>query len=110
ALSAASRNLLSVLGVWPALEANAQAITSIEITDSGLNATLRPHLLGFEEELTPGVVAVLARWLRIDQRDAEAARRELGERQCERAPDEPAAGNYDVVGLSLHGEAMPRSA
>ena len=49
ALSAASRNLLSVLGVWPAIEANAQAITSIEITDSGLNATLRPHLLGFEE-------------------------------------------------------------
>src|SRR5688572_33028822 len=54
ALSAASRNLLSVLGVWPALEANAQAISSIEITDSPLNATLRPPLLRFEEELKPG--------------------------------------------------------
>ena len=68
ALSAASRNLLSVLGVWPALEANAQAITSIEITDSGLNATLRPHLLGFEEELTPGVVAFM-----VENRDLHRA-------------------------------------
>jgi 2-octaprenyl-6-methoxyphenol hydroxylase len=68
ALSAASRNLLSVLGVWPALEANAQAITSIEITDSALNANLRPHLLGFEAELKPGVVAFM-----VENRDLHRA-------------------------------------
>ena len=68
ALSAASRNLLSILGVWPALEANAQAITSIEITDSALNATLRPHLLGFEDELKPSVVAFM-----VENRDLHCA-------------------------------------
>lgn len=51
ALSAATKNLLSVLGVWPALEEGAQPITSIEITDSPLHAALRPHFLGFDDVL-----------------------------------------------------------
>jgi 2-octaprenyl-6-methoxyphenol hydroxylase len=54
ALSAATRNLLSVLGVWSALEASAQPITSIEITDSPLHAELRQHFLGFDDELVAG--------------------------------------------------------
>jgi 2-octaprenyl-6-methoxyphenol hydroxylase len=54
ALSAATKNLLSVLGVWPALEAGAQPITSIEITDSPLHAELRPHFLGFDDALGAG--------------------------------------------------------
>jgi 2-octaprenyl-6-methoxyphenol hydroxylase len=54
ALSAASKGLLSVLGVWPELAATAQPITSIEITDSPLDASLRPHLLGFDDQLRPG--------------------------------------------------------
>lgn len=54
ALSAATRNLLSVLDVWPALAPDAQAIESIEITDSPLHAGLRPHLLGFGDELKEG--------------------------------------------------------
>lgn len=77
ALSAASRNLLTALGVWPALEANAQAMSSIEITDSPLNAALRPHLLGFDEELKPSVVAHM-----VENRDLhralEASVRETG--------------------------------
>jgi 2-octaprenyl-6-methoxyphenol hydroxylase len=51
ALSAATKNFLSALGVWQSLAPNAQAMTSIEITDSPLHAALRPHLLGFEAEL-----------------------------------------------------------
>src|SRR3989337_863222 len=51
ALSAASRNLLSVFDLWPALAPQAQAIEAIEITDSALNAALRPHFLGFDDEL-----------------------------------------------------------
>src|SRR5262245_47818765 len=43
ALSAATRNLLSVLDVWPELQPKAQPIESIEITDSSLDASLRPH-------------------------------------------------------------------
>jgi 2-octaprenyl-6-methoxyphenol hydroxylase len=54
ALSAATINLLSVLGVWPRLQARAQMIESIEITDSPLDASLRPHFLGFDAELRSG--------------------------------------------------------
>lgn len=54
ALSAASKGLLSALGVWPALAGNAEAIASIEITDSSLDASRRPHLLGFDDDLKPG--------------------------------------------------------
>ncbi|MEZ0282038.1 FAD-dependent monooxygenase [Methyloceanibacter sp.] len=54
ALSAASKGLLSVLGIWPALAGNAEAITTIEITDSSLDAKRRPHLLGFDDDLKPG--------------------------------------------------------
>jgi 2-octaprenyl-6-methoxyphenol hydroxylase len=51
ALSAATRNLLSALDLWLRLEPNAQAIESIEITDGPLDSALRPHFLGFNEEL-----------------------------------------------------------
>jgi 2-octaprenyl-6-methoxyphenol hydroxylase len=51
ALSAASKNLLAALDLWPRLAACAQPIETIEITDSALNAALRPHLLGFDNEL-----------------------------------------------------------
>jgi 2-octaprenyl-6-methoxyphenol hydroxylase len=54
ALSAASKALLSVLGVWPDLADNAQPIASIEVTDSSLDAARRPHFLGFDEELKAG--------------------------------------------------------
>ena len=45
ALSAASKGLLSVLGIWPELAGDAQPITSIDITDSSLDAPLRPYFL-----------------------------------------------------------------
>jgi 2-octaprenyl-6-methoxyphenol hydroxylase len=54
ALSAASKSLLAVLELWPALASNAQAIESIEITDSPLNAVLRPYFLGFDDEFKTG--------------------------------------------------------
>lgn len=54
ALSASSKNLLSVLGLWTAIEPGAQPIQSIEITDSPLDSVLRPHFLGFDEELKAG--------------------------------------------------------
>ncbi len=51
ALSAATKNLLSALNLWDELAPAAQPIESIEITDSPLNADLRPHFLGFGDEL-----------------------------------------------------------
>jgi 2-octaprenyl-6-methoxyphenol hydroxylase len=60
ALSAATRNLLSAIDVWPQLAPKAQSIESIEITDSDLNAALRPHFLGFDAELkSDGAGAVM---------------------------------------------------
>ena len=53
-MSTASKGLFSVLGIWPELAENAQPITSIEITDSSLDAALRPHFLGFDDDLRPG--------------------------------------------------------
>lgn len=51
ALSAGSQHLLSVLGIWPDLERHAQAVEKIEITDSPLEASLRPLFLSFSEQL-----------------------------------------------------------
>ena len=60
ALSAATRNLFAALDLWPLLVPKAQAIESIEITDSALNAALRPHFLGFDDELrSDGAGAVM---------------------------------------------------
>jgi len=50
AISAASKSLLTVLGVWPAVAADAQPITGIDVTDSPLDAVFRSHLLGFDED------------------------------------------------------------
>lgn len=52
ALSPASKNLLDAIRLWPRLEAGAQPMTSIDVTDSPLNAALRPHLLGFADDLS----------------------------------------------------------
>ena len=54
ALSAATKTLLEAVELWPAVAANAEPIRAIEITDSPLNASLRPHLLGFDEEMKAG--------------------------------------------------------
>ena len=54
ALSAASKSLLSVLGVWDAVAPDAEPISSIDITDSELGASFRSHYLGFDDELKPG--------------------------------------------------------
>ncbi len=48
ALSAASKRMLEVLGVWPAVAAEAQAVPRIEITDSSLEAGVRPVLLTYD--------------------------------------------------------------
>ena len=48
ALSAASKRMLEVLGVWAPSPTEAQAVASIEITDSSLEAGVRPVLLTYD--------------------------------------------------------------
>jgi 2-octaprenyl-6-methoxyphenol hydroxylase len=51
ALSAASKRLLTTLGVWPALAQAAQPVTAIDITDSRLTDAIRPILLSYDNTL-----------------------------------------------------------
>lgn len=54
AISAASRNLLDAIGAWPLIEPEAQAVSEIEITDSSLDAGIRPVLLTYDNALDDG--------------------------------------------------------
>ena len=54
ALSAGVRRVLSTLGVWEALAAEAQPIRAMKITDSGTGDISRPVFLTFEGDVAPG--------------------------------------------------------
>ena len=51
ALSAASKQMLDILGVWSHVSDDAQPITDIDLTDSSLNAAIRPTVLHYENIL-----------------------------------------------------------
>jgi 2-octaprenyl-6-methoxyphenol hydroxylase len=54
ALSAASRHLLEAIGVWPEIAAEAQPVDGIDITDSSLDAGVRPVLLSYDNATSTG--------------------------------------------------------
>lgn len=54
ALSASSKNLLQLLGVWPHVADRAQPMTHIDITDSKLEEAVRPNLLQMDNEMQNG--------------------------------------------------------
>ena len=88
ALSAGTRNLLAAIDVWPLLAPKAQAIESIDITDSAPNAALRPHFLGFDDELK-GAGAVMVEHGDLSRALAAAAAKDsaIELRSAERATD-----------------------
>ncbi len=51
ALSAGARRMLEALGVWPEIAALSQPVTEIEITDSSLEAGIRPVLLTYDNHV-----------------------------------------------------------
>jgi 2-octaprenyl-6-methoxyphenol hydroxylase len=51
ALSAGSKRMLDVLGVWPALAGDAQPVTAIDITDSSLEDGFRPILISYDNRI-----------------------------------------------------------
>ncbi len=53
ALTASVKAMLETIGIWPALEAKAEAIRRMELTDSTLNAPVRPSLINLDSEKTP---------------------------------------------------------
>ncbi len=54
ALSAGARRVFEALGVWGAVEGEAQPIRSMKITDSGQGDIARPLFLSFGGEVAPG--------------------------------------------------------
>jgi len=54
ALSAASKRMLEVLGAWPLITTEAQPVARIEITDSSLEAAVRPVLLTYDNVIADG--------------------------------------------------------
>jgi 2-octaprenyl-6-methoxyphenol hydroxylase len=54
ALTAAAKAMLEVIGVWPAIARKAQPVLRIELTDSALDAPVRPSLIGLDSRETPG--------------------------------------------------------
>jgi 2-octaprenyl-6-methoxyphenol hydroxylase len=57
ALSAATQHLLSAIGAWTALADQAQPVRKIEITDSALEAGVRPTRLTYDNQLANGEAA-----------------------------------------------------
>lgn len=51
ALSAASKHLLDALGVWNSVASEAQPVSDIDITDSSLDAGVRPVVLSYDNRL-----------------------------------------------------------
>lgn len=51
ALSAGAKHMLDAIGVWPAIAAEAQPVHTIEITDSSLDAGIRPVLLSYDNHI-----------------------------------------------------------
>jgi 2-octaprenyl-6-methoxyphenol hydroxylase len=54
AIAAAARRLFETLGVWRSLEAQAQPILDMVVTDSNLDDAMRPRFLTFDGEISPG--------------------------------------------------------
>lgn len=57
AVSASSQQLLQAIGIWESIAAKAQAVAEIEITDSELEAGVRPTLLTYSNEIEDGSAA-----------------------------------------------------
>ena len=54
ALSAGSKRMLAMLGVWPQIAEHAQPVTAIDITDSSLQDAFRPVLVSYDNIVEGG--------------------------------------------------------
>jgi 2-octaprenyl-6-methoxyphenol hydroxylase len=51
AVSAGSKRLLAMLGIWPALAEHAEPVTAVDITDSALQDAFRPVLVSYDNSV-----------------------------------------------------------
>jgi 2-octaprenyl-6-methoxyphenol hydroxylase len=98
AIAASGRRLLGELGIWPALESDAQEITDIAITDSRLDDVVRPTFLSFAGET--GDDGALAHMVEAQAlQDALALR--ATEKGIERLPRRPSAIAVSADGVRV---------
>ncbi len=97
ALAEASRLMLAVLGVWPALEAHAEPVRAIDLTDSALSDVVRPVLLSYDPTIGPQAQMHILEATRLKAALLAAVRAEPTIRLL--APAE-------VRGLERHGSAI----
>jgi 2-octaprenyl-6-methoxyphenol hydroxylase len=57
AISAGSKRLLDVLGVWAAVAPHAEAVAAVDITDSSLDDLFRPVLVSYDNSVEGGAPA-----------------------------------------------------
>lgn len=100
ALTAASKNMLEAMGLWGSLAPDAQAVEGIDITDSELDAAVRPVALHFDTLLDggePAAFIVENERLRTVLLDAAVACRDV----TLLAPDSVAAFDVGEAGVTI---------
>jgi 2-octaprenyl-6-methoxyphenol hydroxylase len=109
ALAAGSRRLLEAIGAWPALAPLAQPVTAVDISDSSLDAAIRPVLLSYDNRLgeaEPATFIVEARHLHAALLDAAKARPRIV-LSAANAVTGFAAGEHAIVLERAQGPALP---
>ena len=102
AVAASSRQLLSELGVWQALQAQAQPILEIVVTDSRLDDVVRPSLLSFARKARSGAYAHMVDAAGLGRALADGAREAGIERLAARIRGIEA--DEAVIRISVGGE------
>jgi 2-octaprenyl-6-methoxyphenol hydroxylase len=109
ALSAGSKNMLSVLGIWHEIAPHAQPVTTVDITDSSLDDAIRPVLVSYDNTVSGGEPAtyIVEEW-RLQQALLAAA---AGSACVALLGEEPAVGftvDAHAVSIGLAG-GTPRT-
>ncbi len=96
AITASARHMLETLGIWPKIEAEAQPVHEMVITDSKLSDTVRPTFLTFDEgERGDGPLAHI-----VEHRALAAALREAAVREGVELLPKPVEG-FERAGESV---------
>lgn len=111
ALSAGSKRMLDVLGVWPAIAGHAQPVTSIDITDSSLQDAFRPVLVSYDNRVEGGEPATyIVEHQRLHAALVAAAAARPSIALLERSPAQGFEADEHGVTIHLSGGSTLRAA
>jgi 2-octaprenyl-6-methoxyphenol hydroxylase len=110
ALSAGSKRMLDVLGVWPAIAADAQPVTAVDITDSSLEDAFRPVLVSYDNRVDGEPATYIVESGRLQQALTVAAAARPSIAIMAGAGSEGFVADEQGVTLALAGRASLRAA